>query len=1232
MHFHRLIIFSLFIAHLTLSAYSQPLSAVWPKPGMVTPDFEIEFAWNLKPGTLEYTLQASSNPGFSSLVFSIITPGQVHLHNFLSPGIYYWRVGANPGDGNIIWSQNYAFTIFSPEILPNVSLWLDAGEAITTPENRVSQWTDKSGQGNHVIQVTPDLRPQRVAGILNGRPVVRFDGVNDFLDGGNILNLGTSSRTALVIGRNTKTNGSYFAKSLAGSAPNRYALIYENSRFTFLYQDNSPRIIVTTQAPGSYEYITAITSRERIANEVFINGFWRGSGILNQTYNLWSDFNFLVGGYNSTTGGLPPFSGFFLQGDIAEIIIINAELSPSQRYDLEEYVRKKYFPAQRQKPVDLGFDKNQTTLCAITLDAGPGYASYLWNTGETSQTITVNQPGTYNVTVTNIFGLASGDAIEVNFPNPRLNLQEAVICLGEEITLSLDDTDLGGMEGYSLLWSNGQTTPSITVGQAGVYTLTVTDNFGCARVLSANVTVDRFSETASLGEDRPFCLGAELALMVAESKAGSLNNPEVFRYAHELAPGSAGAWGSELADTNSRFGGGWWEAVTEAENIRETTLPSSQINTNKNAITYLWSNGETTPAITITQVGTYWVEAINANGCLVRDTVTLSFQGFNPTVAFEADPVCPQEEMEFFDLSSVPDGSIISWRWDFGDGFTSAAQHPVHVLQREPGISGVSLTVVTDAGCVNAVRLPVQVFHEPEVHFTPNHACSGVPVSFTDQSIDPDGFGLSAWEWDFGPLGIITAQNPSLSFPEAGSATVALKVTSQKGCSSSLSRTLTIRQSPLPAFEWTNACQGEPMAFADLSTAPAWVTITGRHWNLGDGTTTTRQNPTHLYPAAGEYPVTLTLTALNGCTISLTQPVRVHSLPQVNFNSGNICARTPHTFTDHSTVPHSHISAWHWTFGTQGSSAEQHPSFSFAEAGQQQVGLVVTSAAGCTAAITRTVQVNPKPEAAFGFTPRYGVAPLNVTFINNSQGAATYIWDFGDGSAASALLNPIHTYLANGVYFPGLVAMSAQGCADTTRRELKVIPTTVDVALSHLAYSLQGGFMEVRVNLLNLGTRDLDTLWLDLHLAGTNPIRERWTGLLRGGAISTHTMSVRLPVTNLNDHDYLCLQVSGQGPGGDLNPANNRICLAFSNGFRLLGPRPNPAMHEVTVAFILPFEGPVDISLYDLSGNLLLQRQSHDAPAGLNFVNLPMHNLQSGTYFVRVTFSGNTETKKVLKL
>ena len=109
--------------------------------------------------------------------------------------------------------------------------------------------------------------------------------------------------------------------------------------------------------------------------------------------------------------------------------------------------------------VDIGADAEICQGGEYTFDAGAGFDSYLWNTGATSQSITVNESGEYSVEVTNEFGCMNSDAAQLTVnPLPLVNLgPDTMIC--EDETLVLD----AGNPGSTYLWSTGETTQTITI-------------------------------------------------------------------------------------------------------------------------------------------------------------------------------------------------------------------------------------------------------------------------------------------------------------------------------------------------------------------------------------------------------------------------------------------------------------------------------------------------------------------------------------------------------------------------------------------------------------------------------------------------------------------------------------------------------------------------------------------------------------------------------------------------
>lgn len=129
----------------------------------------------------------------------------------------------------------------------------------------------------------------------------------------------------------------------------------------------------------------------------------------------------------------------------------------------------------------------ENTLCSngqLTLDAGEGFASYLWSTGETTQSIQVSSAGSYTVNTTDNDGCEGTAGVEVNFPAP-LDLNIVVTNNTGGNNGSADLTVTGGTPPYSYLWSNGQTTQDISGLAPGTYNVTVTDTHGCTETAEA---------------------------------------------------------------------------------------------------------------------------------------------------------------------------------------------------------------------------------------------------------------------------------------------------------------------------------------------------------------------------------------------------------------------------------------------------------------------------------------------------------------------------------------------------------------------------------------------------------------------------------------------------------------------------------------------------------------------------------------------------------------------------
>ncbi|MBL7795689.1 MAG: T9SS type A sorting domain-containing protein [Saprospiraceae bacterium] len=137
--------------------------------------------------------------------------------------------------------------------------------------------------------------------------------------------------------------------------------------------------------------------------------------------------------------------------------------------------------AVRSIPVlELGPDVILCTDTTIVFDAGPGFATYLWQDGTTAQTITAVDPGTYHVEATEVCGGVQRDSVFFSFSLlPDTQFGDTVICPGESVSYSLN-----GFTTYA--WApaaglNCTTCPTVTAAPQATttYTLFAYDNNGC---------------------------------------------------------------------------------------------------------------------------------------------------------------------------------------------------------------------------------------------------------------------------------------------------------------------------------------------------------------------------------------------------------------------------------------------------------------------------------------------------------------------------------------------------------------------------------------------------------------------------------------------------------------------------------------------------------------------------------------------------------------------------------
>jgi len=341
----------------------------------------------------------------------------------------------------------------------------------------------------------------------------------------------------------------------------------------------------------------------------------------------------------------------------------------------------------------------------------------------------------------------------------------------------------------------------------------------------------------------------------------------------------------------------------------------------------------------------------------------------NPPVSeFSASTTsgCVSLTVNFTDAST---NDPTSWSWTFGDGGTSTSQNPSHTYTAA-GTYTVALTATNAYGSDTETKTGYITVNEgPTAYFTGTPTSGEIPltVTFTDGST-----GATSWSWDFGDGGTSTAQSPSYTYNSAGTYTVALTATNSCG-SDSYTRTdyITVTcTAPTASFVGSPTSGDYPLtvSFTDQSSnATSWS------WDFGDGGTSTAQNPSHEYTAAGTYTVTQTVS--NSCgsdqmvrTDYITVTTPTCDPPVADFSGSPTSGDYPLTvtFTDLSTYS---PTSWSWDFGDGGTSTTQNPSHTYTSEGTYTVTLTATNSCGSDDEVKTGYITVTEPTVAYAVLP-----------------------------------------------------------------------------------------------------------------------------------------------------------------------------------------------------------------------------------------------------------------------
>lgn len=268
------------------------------------------------------------------------------------------------------------------------------------------------------------------------------------------------------------------------------------------------------------------------------------------------------------------------------------------------------------------------------------------------------------------------------------------------------------------------------------------------------------------------------------------------------------------------------------------------------------------------------------------------------------------------------------------------------------------------------------------------------------------------------------------------------------------------------------SCIGQTLYFTDYSTPQD--SIMSWSWTFGDGSTSTLQNPTHVYPYEGYFTVTLIIEGTLGDTDTISYNITVNDL-QASFDISTYEAYVGDSiaFTDVSYTT-SGITDWYWDFGDGNTSNVSNPNHVYNQAGVYLVSLSIIDYSGCVSYFDQQITIHIK--ADFKINPEEACEGEGVVFTDLSLGGSIndWQWTFGDGGTSIAQ-NPTWTYSAPGTYDVTLIVTDTLSNIDTLTQQLIIhSPSFVEFSVPNIPICSNEEYVDLN-EYVNLGGGEFST-------------------------------------------------------------------------------------------------------------------------------------------------------------
>lgn len=334
---------------------------------------------------------------------------------------------------------------------------------------------------------------------------------------------------------------------------------------------------------------------------------------------------------------------------------------------------------------------------------------------------------------------------------------------------------------------------------------------------------------------------------------------------------------------------------------------------------------------------------------------------------------------------------------------------------------------------------------------------------------DSGGCPPKTYRWTFGDGGTSDERNPSHTYETAGNHNATLTVTDSAGATCQKAVEIVVTGGVLNCGLSASPNSGcAPLTAQFTGTDSGGCPPKTYSWTFGDGGTSSEQNPSRSYLAAGKYNATLTVTDSRGVTCQKTALIDV-----TGGAISCLVSATPDTGCAPLAVQFSVIDSggcppktYNWKFGDGGTSNEHNPSHQYQSVGKYTAALTVTDSKGttCQDSIAVTVTGGTPLSCSVSGDTVGSCAPSEICLRVATVGGCPpyrYGWNFGDSGTGDSV-HQCHTYQTEGTYSAAVTVTDANGVTCSKSVHIVIAPSKALTCIASEDTSIGCAPMEVR--------------------------------------------------------------------------------------------------------------------------------------------------------------------------